>query len=230
MFARNALSFLSRGVDRLMLRQATDIGLERQRRALASTVDFVEKHMPGIRPAMSSRAELLSSAFARADVSGDRLICEFGVFKGASINHLARLTSQKVFGFDSFDGLPEDWKELGIRKGHFAVKKLPAVRENVVLVKGWFNESIPPFLAQHKGMVGFLHVDCDLYSSTKTVLELLQPRLGPGAVIVFDEYFNFPEWQQGEHKAFSEFLQRTGLGCEFIGFHGKSQQVACVLK
>jgi hypothetical protein len=79
-------------------------------------------------------------------------------------------------------------------------------------------------------MIGFLHVDCDLYSSTKIVFDLLEPRLAAGAVIVFDEYFNYPEWEEGEYKAFSEFLIRTGLSREFIGYHAKSQQVALVLR
>src|SRR5437867_4183021 len=106
------LRLLSRGADaaarlvqpiltRVVLRQATDIQLERQRRALASTVDFVEKHMPHVKPATSGRAELLSFAVKRADLSGDRLALEFGVFEGQSINEIARLTSQTVFGFDS---------------------------------------------------------------------------------------------------------------------------------
>lgn len=241
MFARSVLRVLARSAEaaallvgpvasRVMLRQATDIRLERQRRALASTAEFVDRHLSDVKPASGPRGELLRAAFQKADVSGERLICEFGVFEGSSINQIAALTSKMVFGFDSFEGLPEDWSTMGIGKGHFAVRKLPRVRENVSLIKGWFNESIPPFLAQQKGMVGFLHIDCDLYSSTRTVLEMLTPRLGPGAVIVFDEYFNFPGWQQGEHLAFTEFLQKSGLSCEYIGFHCKSQQVAAVLR
>jgi hypothetical protein len=215
-------------MNRVMMRQATDIPLERQRRALASTVDYIQQYMPHVRSA-ASKFELLSTAFKQADTSGERLICEFGVFTGGTINFISRLTTKTVYGFDSFEGLPEDWSETGIKKGHFAVKKLPAVRINVTLIKGWFNETLPGFLAQNKGMIGFLHIDCDLYSSTRIVLELLQPRLGPGAVVVFDEYFNFPDWEQGEYKAFTEFLARTGLSPKFLGYHCKSQQVAVAL-
>src|ERR1041384_844953 len=133
MLGNKALSFLSRSVEaaaslvrpvhtRVLLREATDIRLERQRRALASTVDFVEKHMPGVK-ACSSKFELLAQALQRADPGADRLVCEFGVFKGATINHIASLTTKTVFGFDSFEGLPEDWRATGIKKGHFAVSK-----------------------------------------------------------------------------------------------------------
>jgi hypothetical protein len=215
-------------MNRVAMRQARDIPLERQRRALATTVDYVQAHMRDVN-AVGSKFQLLAQAFAQADVSGDRLICEFGVFQGTTINHIAQMTSKRIFGFDSFEGLPEAWGS-GLKSGHFAVNKLPTVRSNVTLIKGWFHETLPTFLSQNKGMVGFLHVDCDLYVSTRIVFEMLESRLAAGAVIVFDEYFNYPDWEKGEHKAFSEFKARTGLDCEFIGYCAKEQQVAVKLK
>jgi hypothetical protein len=157
------------------------------------------------------------------------LICEFGVFMGETINHIATLTDRPVFGFDSFEGLPERWRD-GANQGVFAIPELPKVRKNVTLIKGWFNETLPVFLKQHPAPIGFLHIDSDLYSSAKTILELLEPRLKPGAVIVFDEYFNYPEWQEGEYKAFMEYLEKTGLTFEFIGYHCNDQQVAVILR
>ena len=213
---------------RVLMSLATDIRLERQKRALASTVEFIEQHMGGVIP-VDSKYDLLSQSLPQADLSSDRLICEFGVFQGSTINHIAGRIPNTIFGFDSFEGLPEKWDQ-GLAKGHFAVAKLPEVRSNVQLVKGWFNETLPPFLAKHSGMIGFMHVDCDLYSSTRTIFDLLEPRLGPGAVIVFDEYFNFPNWKEGEHKAFQEFLARSGLSCDFLGYNCKGQQVAARLK
>lgn len=212
---------------RIAFRQAKDISLECHRRALASTADFVLRHMSKAK-AVANKEDLLRLAFQQADTSGDRLICEFGVYTGGTINYLAEMTSKPLFGFDSFEGLPEQWGSMG--KGHFAVARLPEVRSNVTLIKGWFNETLPPFLAQNKGMVGFLHVDCDLYSSTKTVFEALEPRLAPGTVIVFDEYFNYPGWEEGEHKAFIEYLSKTGRSFEPLGYHGCNEQAAFVLK
>jgi len=204
------------------------IPLERQRRALATTVDFVEKHLRMVDSA-GSKKELLTRSFKLADVSGNRLICEFGVFMGLSINHLAKMTDQKLFGFDSFEGLPERWWD-GWKPGAFAVPKLPRVRSNVTLVKGWFNETLPGFLKANPGDVGFLHVDSDLYSSAKTIFEMLEPRLKPGTVILFDEYFNYPEWEEGEHKAFTEFLARTGYSVEYIGYARNEEQLAVILR
>jgi len=205
-----------------------NIPLERQRRALATTVDFVEKHLR-VLPTCGTKKELLDKAFERADVSGDRLICEFGVFMGVSINHIAKKTTQRVYGFDAFQGLPEAWLDVW-KKGDFNVPKPPRVRKNVELVIGWFNETIPGFLKKHPGTVGFLHVDSDIYSSAKTIFETFETRLKPGTVIVFDEYFNYPEWEQGEHKAFEDFLQRTGYGVEYIGYLRNEEPLAVILR
>jgi|ERR1051325_880203 hypothetical protein len=225
----NLIALIVRPVaNRVALNQASNIPLERRRQALVSTAAYVERHMADIKP-VTSKFDLLSIALEQANLADDRLICEFGVFRGHTINHLAERTARTIFGFDSFEGLPEAWSH-GLPKGHFAVKKLPEVRSNVVLIKGWFHESLPPFLDQHKGAIGFLHVDCDLYSSTKIVLNQLKSRLAPGAVIVFDEYFNFPGWQQGEHKALQEFLAESNLAVDFIGYNCKGEQVAVRLK
>ena len=219
--ARHSLNFTR-------TQELKSIPLERQRRALATTVDFVEKNMRLV-DSVGAKKELLTKSFKLADVSGNRLICEFGVFMGVSINHVAKMTNQRVFGFDSFEGLPERWWD-GWKVGAFAVPKLPKVRRNVTLVKGWFNETLPGFLKENPGEVGFLHVDSDLYSSAKTIFESLEPRLKPGAVIVFDEYFNYPEWEQGEHKAFTEFLGRTGYSVEYIGYNRNEEQMAVILR
>ena len=79
---------------------------------------------------------------------------------------------------------------------------------------GWFDDTLPGFLAEHDGPIAFLHVDGDLYSSARTVLDLCGPRLVEGSVVIFDEYFNFPGWEQHEHRAWQEFV--AGSGIEFV--------------
>ena len=59
--------------------------------------------------------------------------------------------------------------------------------------------------------VAFIHVDCDLYSSTKTIFSLLSDRIVPGTIILFDEYFNYPNWQQHEYKALQEFVDTKNI-------------------
>jgi len=69
---------------------------------------------------------------------------EFAVYQARTLNYLAAKTSQTLYGFDSFEGLTEFWRD-GIGKGAFALDGLPKVRPNVVLVKGWFDERLPKF-------------------------------------------------------------------------------------
>ena len=205
-----------------------DIGKALQHRATEAAADYVEKHMSQI-DSVSSTLELLTMAMGKAELDRNKLILEFGVYSGHTINHIASLTSQTVYGFDSFEGLPERWRD-GFRKGFFKVAALPKVRPNVILIKGWFDKTLPEFIKDHDESIGFLHVDCDLYASTRTIFELLEPRIHPGCVIVFDEYFNYPGWEEGEYKAFQEFLKRAGLEYEYIGYNRLHEQVAVKIK
>ncbi len=101
---------------------------------------------------------------------------------------------------------------------------MPRVPRNVVLHGGYFDASLPKWLDEHPGPVAYIHLDCDLYSSTKTVLNLLAARLIPGSVILFDEYFNYPNWEQHEFKAFQEFVSEKSVRYTYLGY--ARQQVA----
>lgn len=211
----------------LLLAGEKSIYKARQHQALTSTVEYVEQYLPHVHSSRN-RKELLTRAFKAADVSGGRLICEFGVFKADTLNHLARLTDHQLYGFDSFQGLPHGQSDHW-EKGRFAVAELPKVGPNVTLVNGWFNETVPGFLLEHPEPVGFMHIDCDLYSSAKTIFELFEKQLCPGTVIVFDEFFNYPSWQDGEFKALQEFLEKTGFKVEYIGYNRNGEQLAIKL-
>jgi hypothetical protein len=80
-------------------------------------------------------------------------------------------------------------------------------------------------LSRHPGPVDFVHVDADLYSSAKTVLDLVGPRLRPGSVLVFDEFFNFPGWQEHECRALQEYVERTGVSISYEGYCYANEQV-----
>ncbi len=203
--------------------EAQNIELERQRRALAATVDLVENSFGRAR-VLYSREAVLRLALGQVDANRPGLYLEFGVYKGATINLIASTVPSAVHGFDSFEGLPEDWRD-GHDKGEFRVAVLPTVRANVTLHKGWFSDTLPPFLDKERESVCFLHVDCDLYSSTKTVFSLLADRLVPGTIIVFDEYFNYPGWQECEYKAFMEFVAASRR-FEYLAYNCRSEQVA----
>jgi len=151
-------------------------------------------------------------------------LMEFGVYVGHSINYLANLVPARTFhGFDSFQGLPEEWvrdkdqKNGGThRKGHFALRDLPKVRDNVSLYKGWFSDTLPAWLQENPGEVAFIHNDADLYSSTIYTLKTLDPRIVPGTILLFDELIpwneasqgrGYPNWSAHEWKALLEWME-----------------------
>jgi len=159
--------------------------------------------------------------FALSKVSREGLFCEFGVFNGNSINYFAdKIPEVTWHGFDSFAGLPDDWKGWSLPKGTFDLQgKIPSVRENVELHKGWFDLTLPEFAGDNAGKISFMHIDCDLYSSAKTVFEVLGERIQAKTIIVFDEFFNYPGWQEHEYKAFMEFCAARQAKYSFIAFH-----------
>ena len=165
---------------------------------------------------------LLTHAMQQRVLEG--LTLEFGVASGYTINLLADATKSVVHGFDGFGGLPEDWRP-GFPRGAFA-QPVPAVRDNVELVIGLFDDTLPRFIAGHPGPAAFIHIDCDLYSSTRTVFEHCAPSVQAGTVIVFDEYFNYPGWRRHEFRAFQEFIEATGHRYEYLGVVPAGQQVA----
>jgi hypothetical protein len=153
---------------------------------------------------------------------------ELGVFKGESLRFIAENCGTVAHGFDSFEGLPEGWRPE-FPAGAFATTPPPSIPSGAELHVGLFSETLPSFLAGHPGPIRFLHIDCDIYRSTRTALELCSSRIERGTVLVFDEYIGYPGWREHEHKAFSEFLARTGRGCEVLGAVERGEQVAFVI-
>jgi len=165
-------------------------------------------------PVFPSRFALLEHALKLVQPDGLRL--EFGVYQGESVNHLASVDGMRWFGFDSFEGLPSRW-ELSFTKGKFTTHgALPPVRNNVTLVKGWYSDTIPDFVRSMGQIhVAFLHIDCDLYQSARTVLSALGDGISAGTIIVFDEYAGITP--DDEARAFREWRALSGHECEFVG-------------
>ena len=170
----------------------------------------------------------------------DTLWLEFGVFSGNTVNYISNFTRDYVYGFDSFEGLPEDWRD-GINKGRFNMNgNLPQVNKNVKLIKGWFNETLSEFIKTHNKKVSFIHMDADLYSSTKCIFDNLKEYIDTDCIIVFDELINYPgfDGETGELKAFYEFVTENKVDYEWIGMDGEvdltgnlryNEQVAVVI-
>lgn len=185
--------------------------------ASVEAAEYADRHFRAI-PLW--RENILTRALERAAIA-DGLVLEFGVCSGTTISEIALGHAGPVHGFDSFIGLPEDWMwhaPAGFfsRQGEIP-SGLPA---NVKLHVGWFQDTLPAFMETHPGPVRFAHIDCDLYSSTMTVLEHIGPRLVTGSVLAFDEYLNYPGWKDSEYKAWQEYVASHGLGYDYLGHDG----------
>lgn len=215
--------------DEIFLFESRNIFRWRQQRALEQTGLFIEEQLPNVH-SFETRYALFDHILKSQKVADSQgLVCEFGVATGKSINYLARrLKAHTVYGFDSFQGLPETWR-ANYAAGTFKTP-LPKVRENVELIPGLFEEALPPFLDAHPGPALLLHLDADLYSSTKTVLEIMRPRIAAGTILIFDEFFNYPGWQEGEYKAFNEFIAASKLPFEYLAYNSLGTQLAVAIK
>jgi hypothetical protein len=151
----------------------------------------------------------------------DGLTMEFGVAGGGSITEIAGLNpGHTIYGFDSYQGLPERWRE-SFEVGHFAGDPPTDLPKNVELVIGQFQDTLVPWLKAHPDHVRFAHIDCDVYSSAKFVLTALTPYCVSGTIIAFDEIVGYDEYYLHEAKAFAEFVNETGYGFECIGQDGQ---------
>ena len=153
----------------------------------------------------------------------DGLWLEFGVWKGKSLDFVARLVPGNVYGFDSFEGLPREWTDRP--KGEFSTRGVtPAdLPDNAKVVAGWFDKTLPGWLEKNPGPVAFVNMDADIYESTQYVLGTLGDagRLVPGTMLLFDEYYHphWPEYAENEMRAWLEFVRLRGVSWEYFG-HG----------
>jgi hypothetical protein len=90
---------------------------------------------------------------------------------------------------------------------------------NVKLYKGWFDDTLPVWIEQNNDRpISLLRVDCDIYSSTKTIFSVLKPLIQSGTWIVFDELIGYRGWKDHEYKAFMEFIEETNFKYEYIAY------------
>jgi hypothetical protein len=132
----------------------------------------------------------------------------------------AGLASIRLFGFDSFQGLPESAAEEGEFRPGWYHAGYDLVRQHLsrngidwgrtVLVPGWFDQTLEPELAERLGIekASVIMIDCDLYSSTRTPLTFCAPLIRDRAVIFFDDWpGDGPGSKElGERRALGEFL------------------------
>lgn len=152
---------------------------------------------------------------------------EFGVADGSTLRRIASLRGNaRVWGFDTFTGLPEEWKrrdDVVHLKGHFAQERIPQVA-SAHLVTGLFQDTLPSW--RPPTPVTFVHVDCDLYSATKCVFDHVATMLAPGAIVAFDEIFEYPGFEEHEALALYEATE-SGLRWEPLFCGGERFAIVC---
>lgn len=192
--------------------------------ARVESLRWVQRHASGSHVHAGLPTDVMLRALEAAPAVGLTLEC--GVYFGRSLRIIADRTAGPVHGFDSFQGLPEAWSDREGAGAYSTAGRLPAVADNVTLHTGWFQDSLPPFFARNPGPIRLLHIDCDLYSSTRTVLTEAAPRLVPGTVIVFDDMLGYPGYEQHELRAFDEFAAAHGLAWELLAATLLGREVA----
>jgi Methyltransferase domain len=158
--------------------------------------------------------DALARALAGAPAAGTTLEC--GVYFGRSLRIIAAATRGPVHGFDSFEGLPEAW-HAGEPAGAYSTGgRRPSMPPNVTLHPGWFDQTMPAFFAAHPSPVRLLHVDCDIYASTRTVLTCAAKHLVVGSVVVFDDLLGYPGFEEHELRAFHEHASDHDVSWEVV--------------
>lgn len=166
-------------------------------------------------PRVAGREAVFDVALAHLAGMPDVLYLEFGVYRGDSLRYWAQRLDgpgTQLVGFDSFLGLPEQWRtDMGA--GQFSTAGvLPTIDDpRVRLVPGWFEDTVPTFpVPEHAQLV--INVDADLYSSARTVLSALEPFVVEGTLLYFDELND----SRNELRALEEFLVRSGRQVEVL--------------
>ncbi len=181
----------------------------------------------------------------KGDDIGDYL--EFGVFNGTSLMSMQRSCTKhgvkltRFIGFDSFEGLPagataEDdgvWSK-GMYSCSFddlqgCLRRGGVAPEDVTFVKGWYNETLNQETRERLQLqnISIIFIDCDTYSSSKAVLDFIEPLLNQPLILCFDDWKlnDLDVKGMGEYKSFNEFLdQHPGLQLEEIKSYNRKSR------
>lgn len=165
----------------------------------------------------------LIGAYHNFNKAYEKIVKDYGFLMSEEVRGwvLERWDHMRFWGFDSFEGLPDvsGVDSTGpFKKGDYACD-LPSVESRlkaagvdmakVDLVPGWFENSLTPAFKESLGdrKAAVIHIDCDLYESTKSVLAFAHNIITDGTVIIFDDWFQFRGHpNKGERRAFTEWL------------------------
>ena len=200
-----------------------------RRDAVVDSFNYAKENMKGSYSFLDRFAGLtLSIEEARRRFPSRKSVLEFGVYKGGMINYQARKFPDLHFtGFDSFQGLQEQWSGMAPEKTFDLGGKLPKLRGNVTLIKGWFAESGSRWKADNPASETplLVHVDCDTYAATVDVLQFCADYVEHGLILHFDDYFGFPDWREGGFKALKQISEQNRWQLTYLAYGTKEVAV-----
>ncbi len=156
----------------------------------------------------------------------DRPFYEFGVWRGVSFKYLIK-TLKIGYGFDTFEGLPEDWHNE--KKGTYSADGIIPNINGGKFIEGKFEDTLPTFFSKSRPMASLINFDADLYSSTICALNYSKPVIDEHTILIFDEIIINKNWEQDEYKALNELCSNNNLSYEVLGVSYFTKQVAVKL-
>jgi O-methyltransferase len=175
---------------------------------------------------LRSKSTFFEHAFVALSFNGiSGHYAEFGCYGGTSMwlawqEIAANPVPRHMWAFDSFAGLPkiEDPRDehpawipstmsMSVDDFHAVLASRGVPRDAYTTVEGFFAESLPPLGHDSPPRdIALAYIDCDLYSSTVSVLDFLEPRLKHGMILAFDDYYCWTDTDvSGERAALDEF-------------------------
>ena len=158
----------------------------------------------------------------------DGIFAEYGLDKGKSyLPFCEKFPDKTILGFDGFKGLPNgEWPGNIVHDTEFdhkgEIKFTPPNNANII--PGWFEKTIPTYDYKND-KVSCVHIDCDTYSSTVTILNSLKGKFVSGSIVIFDDYFNTAAWRYGEHKAWIAFVEAEKLNYKHLYVAGMATSI-----
>ena len=153
----------------------------------------------------------------------NRPFYEFGVWRGEAFRYLIK-TFKKGYGFDTFEGLPENWHNE--KAGTYSSEgNIPKVDGGKFIV-GKFEDTLPEFFSKKRPKASLINFDADLYSSTICALNYAKPVIDKHTILVFDEFIMNKNWEEDEYKALEEFCANNDYTYEVLAISFFTKQVA----
>jgi hypothetical protein len=133
-------------------------------------------------------------------------------------------TFKKGYGFDTFEGLPEDWHNE--KAGTYSSDgNIPKINGGEFVV-GKFEDTLSGFFAKERPMASIINFDADLYSSTICALNNAKAVIDEHTILIFDEFIISKNWEQDEYKALEEFCANNNYSYEVLAISFFTKQVA----